>query len=750
MTYRDRQPGLGLTLLAAIVASVAALIAYFWDESGVARTTGAALALFGCVAVAVASVLVLFKWMPHWLNLTLKWLCLIGSALTALAAYFLHQEVMMWAMILATIGAIWNLASRKGHARRSSTIALALLTLPLLPAPDARAQDWPGFHGDLQARKYSPLTEITAANVEYLEPVWEIETGDVSDGSGELPQTVWSATPVYANETLYLGTPFYRILALDPATGEERWSYDSQARLEALTQPALKNRGVTYWEEPGATGACARRVYIGTMDAKLHSVDADTGRPCEDFGQGGVLDVNQWNDTNDRWPLSLLQPPVAHEGRLFIGWAGKDWESAQAPPGTVFAVDAKTGELDWTVNFIPKELWDRTGTANVWTHMTVDPERDIIYMPVSSPSPNYYGGNRTEELPLATSVTAVDTNSGEIIWSRQLVHHDIWDYDTGAAPTLVDIERNGETIPALIQTSKQGMLYVLNRETGEPVFGMEERPVPASDLPGEVAAPTQPFYDIPQPTNTSDTWPGIWWLADLTSFGHCSRMLDELRYEGLFTPPTAEGEGTLMYPGTAGGMQWGGGALDPTTNTFYVNTQKIAQILKMIPREEYEEVAGESGAEQGYYPQEGVPYGFKLVNFTTPLGLPCWKPPYGTILAYDLDTGEQLWERPFGQTQQWGFYAPESWGSPTLGGPAVTAGGVIFIGASMDAHVRALDAASGEELWKWRVEAPAVAIPAVYEHEGRQYVSFVAGGNPILKPQVGDQLITFALPESFD
>ena len=290
------------------------------------------------------------------------------------------------------------------------------------------------------------------------------------------------------------------------------------------------------------------------------------------------------------------------------------------------------------------------------------------------------------------------------------------------------------------------MLYVLNRETGAPVFGMEERPVPTSDLEGEHAAPTQPFVDVPPPTNTYDTWPGIWWLADLTSFGHCSRMLEELRYEGLFTPPTAQGEGTLMYPGTAGGMQWGGGALDPETNTFYVNTQKVAQILKMIPREEYEQIAGESGAEQGYYPQEGVPYGFKLTNFLTPLGLPCWKPPFGTILAYDLDTGEQLWERPFGRTQQWGFYAPDSWGSPTIGGPAVTAGGVIFIGASMDSHVRALSAATGEELWNWRVEAPAVANPAVYEHEGRQYVSFVAGGNPILKPQVGDQIITFALP----
>ncbi len=740
---------LALTALASLVALGGSVWAFAAPGTGVTGTVGAGLAMFGAAAVLAACLLLLLVRLPRVLSGLVKALILLGCIGTAAAGYFLMQPIITWGMVVATIGALWNLFARRPDRHRYA----ALLILPMLfHAAELRAQeaDWPGFHGNLAAQKYSPLTQITPENADQLEPVWEVHTGDVSDGSGDLPQTVWSATPVYANETLYLGTPFYRILALDPATGEERWSYDSQARLEALTQPALKNRGVTYWDGEGETGACAKRIFIGTMDAKLHSVDADTGAACEDFGQSGILDVNQWNDTNDRWPLSLLQPPVAYKDKLFIGWAGKDWESAQAPPGTVFAVDARTGELDWTVNFIPKELWDRTGTANVWTHMTVDEERGILYLPVSSPSPNYYGGDRTEELPLATSVTAVDTESGEILWSQQLVHHDIWDYDTNAAPTLVDIKRDGKTIPALVQTSKQGMLYVLNRETGEPVFGMEERPVPASDVEGEVAAPTQPFYDIPEPTNTSDTWPGVWKLADVMSGGYCSDMVEKLRYEGLFTPPSDKGEGSLLYPGTAGGMQWGGGALDPETNIFYVNTSKLVQILKMIPREEYEEIGGESGAEQGYYPQEGVPYGFKLTNFLNPLGMPCWNPPFGTMLAYDMNTGEKLYERPFGQVQQWGFYMPESWGTPTIGGPAVTAGGVIFIGASMDARVRALDAATGAEIWSHLVQAPAVANPAIYEHDGRQYVTFVAGGNPILKPQVGDQVITFALPEQPD
>lgn len=623
-----------------------------------------------------------------------------------------------------------------------------LFALPLALCPlTAGAQDWTTYNGDLAARKYSPATQITPDNVASLVKAWELHTGDVADGSGELPATVWSATPIYANETLYLGTPFYRVLALDPATGEERWSYDTQSTLEALTQPALKNRGVTYWQaEDASDGPCQKRVYIGTMDSELHALDADSGALCGDFGEGGIVNVNQWNEINDEWPLSLLQPPTAYGDKLFVGWAGKDWEFAEAPPGTVFALDARSGEKVWEVNFIPEEMRAQSGTANVWASMSVDEERGILYLPVSSPSPNYWGGNRTEPIELATSVTAVDTDSGEILWSRQLVHHDIWDYDTGSAPTLVDIEKDGEVIPALVQASKQSMLYVLNRETGEPVFGMEERPVPTSRAQGEKTAPTQPYAMVPPPSHDFESYPEMSTLANLVSFGACAAMIEGTDYEGLFTPPSENG--TVVYPGTAGGMQWGGGALDPETNRYYINTSKVVQILTLIPRDDYEERTGGSGNEQGLYPQRGAPYGFELKNWTTSAGLPCWKPPYGTLLAYDLDSGEQLWEVPFGRSQKWGFYGPESWGSPTLGGPALTATGVIFIGASMDNRVRAISAETGEELWSGIVEAPAVAIPAIYVHEGKQYVAFVAGGNSIIKPQVGDHIAVYTLPES--
>ncbi|WP_422073002.1 pyrroloquinoline quinone-dependent dehydrogenase [Tranquillimonas rosea] len=619
--------------------------------------------------------------------------------------------------------------------------------IPLVP----ETPTWDSFHGQLNAQKYSPLDQITADNVDRIEKVWEVHTGDVSDGSGDLPATVWSATPVFANDTLYIGTPFYRILALDPATGEEKWSFDTQSRLEALTQPALKNRGVAYWEadDPVEGESCQKIVYIGTMDARLFAVDADSGEPCADFGDAGVLDVNQWNDTNDRWPLSLLQPPTVVGDHLVLGWAGKDWAFEQAPPGTVFSLDARTGELEWTFETLPEEMREDSGTANVWTHMSADEELGLVYLPVSSPSPNYWGGNRTGEAPLATSTTAVDIETGEEVWHRQWVHHDIWDYDTNSAPTLMDITVDGEEIPALIQGTKQGYLFVVNRETGEDVWPIEEREVPRGDgtVEGEVYPETQPVPTRPEPLLDQAEKPDVWWLADLVGFGECSRLWDNLWYEGMYTPPTTKGEGTLAYPDSAGGVQWGGVAFNPESQVAVVNTSHITQFIQLYEREAYEEADSGSGNKTGFSPQEGAPYGMQLGTALNWLGMPCWEPPFGELVAIDMTTGEIDWRKPVGASQKYGFFMPESWGSPTIGGPAVTAGGVIFIGASMDAKLRAYSLETGEELWEDQAMAPAVANPAVYEYEGRQYVAFVAGGNTILKDQVGDQVAVYALPE---
>ena len=641
-------------------------------------------------------------------------------------------------------------------------LALLLGTALVLPL-SAHAQDaapplvpaeatWNTFHGQLNAQKYAPLTQINAGNVAQLEKVWEVHTGDVSDGSGDLAETVWSATPIFANDTLYLGTPFYRILALDPATGAEKWSFDSKSVLEPLTQPALKNRGVAYWQarDPVAGEACQKIVYLGTMDARLFAVDADSGQPCAGFGENGVLDVNAWNTVNNRFPTSLLQPPTVVGDHVIMGWAGSDWDWAEAPPGAVFSVNARTGALEWTFQTIPAEIREQTGTANVWTGMSVDEARGLVYLPVASPSPNYWGGNRTEPIPYATSTTALDIETGEVRWSRQWVHHDIWDYDINSAPTLMDITVDGRDIPALVQATKQGFLFVVNRETGADVWPIEERPVPQGDgtVEGEVYAATQPFPTRPAPLLDQSQKPKVWWIADAVGFGQCSRLWDSLDYRGMYTPPTLNGNGVFTYPDSSGGVQWGGVAFDPESQTAIVNFSHIAQYIGLYPRAEYEKInAGKAIGEGGFHPQTGAPYGMSLDVALNWAGMPCWEPPFGEIAAIDMKTGDIVWKRPIGTSQQWGFYMPESMGSPTIGGPAVTAGGVIFIGATMDAKVRAYDLRTGEELWSDIVEAPAVANPAVYEFQGREYVAFVAGGNSILKQQVGDQVAVYALPE---
>jgi len=618
---------------------------------------------------------------------------------------------------------------------------------PLVPA----GATWDSFHGQLNAQKYSPLKQITTENVSKLKKIWEFHTGDVSDGKGDTPATVWSATPIFANETIYVGTPFDRLIALDPGTGKEKWHFDTKSPRKALTQPVLKNRGVSYWQakNPVAGEACQKIVYMGTVDAKLWALDADSGKPCENFANKGVLDIDQWNTVNAKYPLSILQPPTVVGDHLMIGWAGKDWAYAEAPPGTVFTVNAQTGKLEWTFEAIPENVRARTGTANVWTHMSADEANGLVYLPVSSPSPNYWGGNRTESIPLGTSTTALDIKTGKVVWSRQWVHHDVWDYDINSAPTLMDITVNGKQIPALVQATKQGFLFVVNRLTGEDVWPIEERPVPQGDgsVQGEKLAPTQPFPTKPAPLLDQSKKPAIWKLADIVGAGQCSRLWDKLSYDGMYSPPTTKGEGVLTYPDSAGGVQWGGVAFDPQKQIAIVNTSHIVQYIKLYSREDYEKADNGSGNESGFAPQEGAPYGLRLMVANNWLGMPCWQPPFGEIVAIDMHTGDVKWRRPVGASQQYGFFMPESWGSPTIGGPAVTAGGVIFIGASMDAKVRAYSVDTGEELWADQVEAPAVANPSVYEYKGRQYVAFVAGGNTILKDQVGDQVVVYALPE---
>jgi quinoprotein glucose dehydrogenase len=621
--------------------------------------------------------------------------------------------------------------------------ALGLAVTAMLPAAAQNEnQVWDAFGGNQQAQKYSTATQITPDNVKNLKRAWSVHTGDVG---GDRHPSAWGATPLFVNNTVYVGTPKFRIIAVEPDTGKTKWTYAAIKDGGGMGR-SLKNRGVAYWAaaNPAAGQACQKTVYIGTSDGELHAVDADSGKPCAGFGKNGVLDVNKWSTINSKFKISLLQPPAVYKDTLILGWAGLDWNYQTENPGTVYGIDARSGKLKWTFNIIPQDMLNKTGTANVWASISVDPVTGLAFVPVSSPSPNYYGGDRLKEMPYVTSTTALNAETGEVKWSHQLVHHDIWDQDTNSAPTLVDIKKDGKTIPALIQATKQGYLFVLNRNTGEAVYPIVERPYPASDVKGEIAVKTQPYVPLPEPT-IGQTTPPVDTLADIASFGQCSRWKARLRDEGRFTPPSVRG--TATFPATVGGVEWGGGAIDPTTNTYVVNSNDVIQVYTLVPRAEAEKtLKGKSKGPGGLFSQMGSPYAFKIENFLNMWGMPCWAPPYGTLSSYDMNTGKLNWKKPFGQVQKWGFYMPESWGSVTIGAPVITKSGLVFIGASMDSRVRAIDLKSGNVLWKAIVDAPAVAQPAVYTYKGKQYVVFAAGGNGILTPRLADQLVAFALP----
>ena len=603
---------------------------------------------------------------------------------------------------------------------------------------------WTAFFGNPQAQHYSTATQITPDNVKNLKPAWSVHTGDMSKSGIE---SEWEATPVFVNDTLYVGTPHYRIFAFAPDTGKIKWVFAAGGAAGKPESQGLHTRGTAYWAaatpQPGQP--CQKMLYIGTMGGELFGVDADTGKPCKDFGNNGVVNVDAWNTINHKWPIGLVQPPAVYKDTLIIGWTGYDWFYKAENPGTVYGIDARTGKMKWMFSPIPQDMMNRTGTANVWGGISVDPETGLAFLPVASPSPNHYGGDRLKEMPMVDATVALDAETGAVKWSRQLVHHDLWDMDINSAPTLVDLHRNGQTIPALVQANKMGLMFVLNRNTGEPIYPIEERPYPASDAKGEKASPTQPFVPYPEPLTKSE--PPISLLADLISFGQCSRWKARLRDDGRYTPPSVRG--SVIWPASLGGVEWGGGAVDPTTGTYIVNSNQAIQVDTLIPRSDADRMLqGKLVAPDGpdvLVASKGSPYAFKRTNFTNMWGMPCWAFPYGTMSSYDLNTGKLNWKKPFGQIQKKGVYMPESWGSLTIGPPLITRSGLVFIGASMDARVRAIDVKTGDVLWKYPMDVPVIAQPTAYTYKGKEYVVFAAGGG-LFTSRFSDQLTAFALP----
>lgn len=629
---------------------------------------------------------------------------------------------------------------------------------PFTPRPDAPASHWSAYGGDEGGQRYSPLTEITRDNVDRLAVAWEYHTGDLSDGKGDIPSTsAFQATPIMVDQTLYFCTPFNRVIALDPETGQERWTYDPHTDLSGEYANQLVCRGVSSWldtDRPDGS-ACRRRIFTATNDARLIALDAATGTPCADFGNTGVVDLNP-GVGDIRWlgEYQVTSPPAVVHDLVIVGSAVADNVRINPPSGVVRAYDTRTGELRWSWDLAPPDFvpsQDNTGSAgyalgtpNVWAPMSVDAARDLVFVPTGNPSPDYYRGDSNLDY-YGSSVVALRASTGRVVWHYQTVHRDLWDFDVPAQPALVNLRRGGQSIPALVQATKMGFMFVLHRETGQPLFEVEERPVPQGQVPGERLSPTQPFPLKPPPLVGLDLRPEQAWGLTPWDRGVCRDKLEALRWEGMYTPPSREG--TLMYPGNAGGSNWGSVAFDPERQLLIANTEDVPWMVRLFAAEYYErERAAHPGVEIA--PQHGTPYGLHREVLLSPLRLPCNPPPWGSLAAVDLVSGELRWQEPLGIARLGPLPLPLE-GMPNVGGPLVTRSGLVFIGATFDNYLRAFDLETGEELWRASLPAGGQATPMTYRSRagGKQYIVIAAGGygQIDLPGNLGDALVAFAL-----
>jgi quinoprotein glucose dehydrogenase len=626
-------------------------------------------------------------------------------------------------------------------------------------APVADDLSWTHTGGDAGQTRYSALAQITQSNVAHLRQAWVYHTGELQR-YGELAQrSKFQATPILANGNLVLCTPFNRVIALDPATGKERWAFDARIRTDQGRRYAYACRGVAQWHDLSAASdqACAHRIFTGTNDRRVIAIDAITGAACAGFGVAGEVRIEPDRPLELEVEMQIVSAPAVAGDVVIVGTAMGDNVRAAAPSGTVFAFDARTGERLWTFDPIPRRYdpvasptWEgdsaaRTGQANVWSSITVDEQRDLVFLPTSSPSPDYYGGLRPGANLYADSIVAVRGRSGEIVWQFQTVHHNLWDYDVPAGPSLLRIQRDGRDIDALIVATKPGFLFVLDRETGQPLFPIEEHPAPQTDIQGERTSATQPRSIAlpalaPQRITPDDAY-GVLIFDRLA----CRRLIAEARNDGLFTPPSLQG--SIMFPSPAGGANWGGVAVDPTSNRIVVNTNRLVGRIALIPAAQVEPTRDAHPEAIAISQQQGAPYGARFDILKSPLGMPCNPPPWGALSAIDLERGAMAWDVTLGTTKE---MAPLGialrTGTPNFGGPIITSGGVVFIGAAADNLLRAFDLHSGKELWAGALPAGGQATPMTYAIGGRQYVVIAAGGHSVLGTTIGDAVVAFALP----
>ena len=588
-----------------------------------------------------------------------------------------------------------------------------------VPASDG---DWIAYGRDAFGSRHSPLTQIDPANVTRLTRAWTFHTGEPLPTSSR--KRSLEVTPLVADGVMYIATPLGKVIALDPVTGTEKWRYDAQVDVSTRFGD-FTSRGVSLWRD---------RVIYATTDGRLIALDRATGQLVPSFGQNGTVDLRARlrNHPFEFAEYEVTSPPAIVNDMIVVGSAVADNNRTDAASGEVRGYDASTGALRWTWDPVPQTpgtmayaSWagpdaHRTGAANAWSVIAADPARGLVFVPTSSASPDYYGGARPGRNDFANSIVAIRAATGEVVWHFQTVHHDIWDYDNASPPLLATVKDQ----PAIILTTKTGMMYVLNRLSGAPIFPIEERAVPASTVPGEQAWPTQPFSSL-QPLSPH-AWNGQSDNAD------CRTLMRGARNEGIFTPPSLEG--TIVVPSNIGGAHWGGLTFDPARQLAIVPVNRLAAIVQIIPAEGVNmDTLRSQRSRFGYEDtrMRGTPYIMRRKILFVPPGIPCTPDPPGALVAIDLRTGTKRWETPI---------------APTLGGPISTASGLTFMAATIDRKLRAFETETGKELWSADLPASGKATPMTYRGaDGRQYVVIAAGGDGETWG-ASDAVIAFALP----
>ncbi len=618
------------------------------------------------------------------------------------------------------------------YNRGMLVFALAVLAL---------ASDWGYYGGDPGGTRFSPIKIINRSNAVQLKKTWEYHTGALQPETDLNHKAAFECTPILVDGMLYVTTPFNQIISLDPVTGAEKWKYDPHVD-RSWDYSEVTSRGVAAWTDSKARGgsACRERLFEGTIDARLIAVDGATGQACEGFGDRGQVDLTKGVRLRDRGNYQVTSAPTVVGDVVITGSSIGDNRAFDVERGVVRGYDARTGALKWSWDPIP---WSpqrpaETGAANAWSTISADLERGLIFVPTTSPSPDFYGGMRPGKDEHADSVSALRASTGEMVWSYQVVHHDLWDYDVAAQAALIDFRGR----PAVAVATKMGLLFVLDRETGKPLHEVKERPVPKSDIQGEDASPTQPMpaWDALAPLGLKQEEA---WGPTPETQKWCTDAIAKLRNEGFYTPPSLEG--TLVFPGNAGGVNWGSVAVDTDHGLLYANTNRLAGMVRLIPRDEY--VSQREKAEKNRFlgefgRQTGTPYAMYREWLISPQRTLCNKPPWGALVAFDLNSGKVKWQAALG-TMVPGMQT----GTPNLGGPMVTAGGLVFSAAAMDTFLRAFDAQTGKEVWKGELPASAQSTPMTYRIGKKQYVVICAGGHGKLGTKMGDSVVAFALEE---